>query len=47
MSSNFRQAIDFIREAATNTTEIGVSFEKLLKVFLENDSTQSQHKRFN
>ena len=42
MPSNFRQAIDFIRNASNNTTEMGVSFEKLVKVFLENDSTQSQ-----
>ena len=31
-----------IREQASNTTEMGTAFEKLCKVFLENDATQIQ-----
>ena len=42
MASNFQQAIEIIRERATNDTEVGTAFEKLSKVFLENDATQTQ-----
>ena len=42
MASNFQQAIEIIRERATNDTEVGTAFEKLSKVFFENDATQTQ-----
>ena len=42
MPSNFRQAIKLLRESAANTTDLGIAFEKLTKVFLENDATQTQ-----
>ena len=38
MESNFQQAIEIIRERATNDTEVGTAFEKLSKVFFENDA---------
>jgi predicted helicase len=40
--SSLQTALDMIREQASNTTEMGTAFEKLCKVFLENDSTQIQ-----
>jgi predicted helicase len=40
--SAFSQAIDIIRERANNDTELGTAFEKLSKIFLENDATQTQ-----
>lgn len=40
--TNFRQAIEHIRAVASNTTELGTSFEKLITVFLEHDPTQAQ-----
>jgi predicted helicase len=42
MSSNFLEALSLIREKAVNTTDLGTAFEKLVKVFLENDPTQTQ-----
>lgn len=42
MSSNFREAIKLIREKEINQTDVGTAFEKLVKVFLENDATQTQ-----
>jgi len=42
MSSIFRQALEIIRSKSTNTTELGTAFEKMVKVFLENDPTQTQ-----
>ena len=42
MSSNFRLALELIRQKSNNTTELGATFEKLVKVFLQNDSTQTQ-----
>jgi predicted helicase len=40
--STLRQALEIIRKQASNTTELGTAFEKLCKVFLENDATQAQ-----
>ena len=40
--SDFQKVLDIIREQAANTTEVGTAFEKLSKVFLENDATQTQ-----
>ena len=40
MSSNFYQALEYIREKSNNTTELGSAFEKMVRVFLENDATQ-------
>jgi predicted helicase len=40
--SSLQTALDMIREQASNTTEMGTAFEKLCKVFLENDATQIQ-----
>jgi len=42
MASIFRQALEVIRSRSTNTTELGTAFEKMVKVFLENDPTQTQ-----
>jgi predicted helicase len=42
MTSTFRQALQHIREKSNNTTELGTAFEKMVKVFLENDPTQTQ-----
>ena len=42
MSSNFREAIKLIRQKAANTIDVGTAFEKLVKVFIENDATQTQ-----
>ena len=42
MSSLFRKALQIIRERSNNTTELGTAFEKMVKVFLENDPTQIQ-----
>jgi hypothetical protein len=39
MASIFRQALEVIRSRSTNTTELGTAFEKMVKVFLENDPT--------
>lgn len=40
--SSLQKALEIIRQKASNTTELGTAFEKLCKVFLENDATQSQ-----
>lgn len=40
--SDLQKALDIIRAQATSTTELGTAFEKLCKVFLENDATQTQ-----
>ena len=42
MATIFRQALEVIRTRSTNTTELGTAFEKMVKVFLENDPTQTQ-----
>ena len=42
MKSTFRQALDIIRERTRNDTELGTAFEGLVKIFLENDATQTQ-----
>jgi predicted helicase len=40
--SDFQKILAIIREKAANTTEVGAAFEKLSKVFIENDATQTQ-----
>ena len=40
--SALQKALATIREQASNTTELGNAFERLAKVFLENDATQVQ-----
>ncbi len=40
--SALQKALSTIREQASNTTELGNAFERLAKVFLENDATQTQ-----
>ncbi len=40
--SELQKALAIIREQASNTTELGNAFERLAKVFLENDATQTQ-----
>ena len=40
--SALQKALATIREQASNTTELGNAFERLAKVFLENDATQTQ-----
>jgi predicted helicase len=42
MKSSLQQALQIIRDKASNDTELGTAFEKLAKVFLENDATQTQ-----
>ena len=42
MSSNFQQALNLIRQQASNDTELGTAFENLTKIFLEHDATQKQ-----
>jgi len=42
MASGFQQVLTIIRDRAINTTELGTAFEKLCKVFFENDATQKQ-----
>jgi predicted helicase len=42
MASSLHQALEIIREKAANDYELGNSFERLVKVFLENDATQTQ-----
>ena len=40
MSSNFNLALDKIRSKSSNTVEQGTAFEKLSKIFFENDDIQ-------
>ena len=40
--SALQKALSEIREQASNSTELGNAFERLSKVFLENDATQTQ-----
>jgi predicted helicase len=40
--SALQKALSIIRERASNDTELGNAFERLSKVFLENDATQTQ-----
>ena len=42
LMSALQKALSTIRETASNTTELGNAFERLAKVFLENDATQNQ-----
>lgn len=42
MASQFQQALEIIRSSSACTADRGTSFEKLVKVFLENDATQIQ-----
>ena len=42
MKSDFRQALDQIRDQAKSESELGTFFESLTKVFLENDPIQQQ-----
>ena len=42
MNSNFSKALNFIREKSNNTFEQGLAFEKLSKVYFENDDIQKQ-----
>ena len=40
--SGLSRALSVIRSQASNETELGDAFERLAKVFLENDATQQQ-----
>ena len=40
--SALQKALSIIRDRASNDTELGNAFERLSKVFLENDATQTQ-----
>ena len=42
MSSNFQEALNIIRKSAKNEVEKGAAFEKLCKIFFENDDIQKQ-----
>ena len=40
--SSLHKALEILRNKANNDTELGKSFEKLCKIFFENDATQTQ-----
>ena len=42
MASNFNKALDKIRAKSSNTIEQGTAFEKLSKIYFENDDIQKQ-----
>ena len=42
MASNFNKALDKIRAKSSNTVEQGAAFEKLSKIYFENDDIQKQ-----
>ena len=42
MSSNFYKTLNLIKERSKNTVEQGIAFEKLSKVYFENDDIQKQ-----
>ena len=42
MSSNFELALNKIREKSSNPVEQGTAFEKLSKIYFENDDIQKQ-----
>ena len=42
MASNFNKALDKIRAKSSNTVEQGTAFEKLSKIYFENDDIQKQ-----
>ena len=42
MSSSLRQALNIIKEGSSNEYEMGIKFEKLSRIFLEHDATQTQ-----
>lgn len=42
MSSQLHQAFELIRTKCTTDTDRGSAFERLVKVFLENDAVQTQ-----
>jgi len=42
MSNNFQEALNIIRSTAKNEVEKGAAFEKLCKIFFENDDIQKQ-----
>ena len=42
MTSDLREALETIRKTSSTQTEMGIQFEKLTKIFLENDPTQKQ-----
>tara|TARA_B100000242_G_C42795022_1_gene369876 strand:+ start:33 stop:608 length:576 start_codon:yes stop_codon:yes gene_type:complete len=40
--SSLKKALEVIREQSNNDTELGFAFERLCKIFFENDATQTQ-----
>ena len=42
MASNFNKTLDKIRAKSSNTVEQGTAFEKLSKIYFENDDIQKQ-----
>ncbi len=42
MVSNFSKALEILKSRSTNTVEQGASFEKISKIFFENDDIQKQ-----
>ena len=40
--SSLQKTLSIIREKSNNDSEMGYAFEKLAKVFFENDATQTQ-----
>ena len=42
MLSNFNKALEKIRSQSSNTVERGFAFEKLSKIYFENDDIQKQ-----
>ena len=43
MASNFNKALDKIRAKSSNTVEQGTAFEKLSKIYFENDDIQNRN----
>ena len=39
---SFKKALNLIREKSNNEQELGFAFEKICKIFFENDATQTQ-----
>ena len=40
--SSFQEALDYIRKNSSTPHEKGIKFEKLIKIYLENDPIQKQ-----
>jgi len=43
MATEFQQALEFIHSKAKNTKELGDYFERISKIYFENDDIQKQY----